>query len=95
MADTFYDNLLQVLKDREEWDKDYEVKLEMDIKGILFEPDYEIEDKHSYEVIKNVLNGLNKDDQLDKIFVNLHRVDTVKGYLDDGINIINNFICYC
>ncbi|MBR3917722.1 MAG: hypothetical protein IKJ59_03180 [Clostridia bacterium] len=91
-SNELYDTLLNVLKSRKEWDESYNKKLEIEIKGMVFEPNYKVKDTHAYETIKKLINGMISDNQLESIFVGLKKADVVYDYINNGADIVNNFI---
>lgn len=91
-ANTCYDSLVKILKSKKEWDDSYNKKLELEIKGIVFKPDYKVKDTHAYEVIENLLHGIVDDKKLESIFVGLNKVDTLYEYIGNATDIVDNFV---
>ena len=57
--DSTYDNFMAAIRTSKEWDASLEPKIKIEVKGILTDPNYKIQDKESFEVLKKILKGWN------------------------------------
>lgn len=57
--DKTYDNFMAAIKTSDEWNESLEPKIKIEVKGILTDPNYKIQDKESFDVLKKILKGWN------------------------------------
>ncbi len=60
--DDTYDNFMKAIRTSNEWNESLAPKIEIEVKGILTDPNYRIQDKESFDVLKKILKGWSSDE---------------------------------
>ncbi|MGN0177919.1 MAG: InlB B-repeat-containing protein [Monoglobaceae bacterium] len=60
--DETYDTFMKAIKTSNEWNESLEPKMKIEVKGILTDPNYKIQDKECFDTLKRILKGWNSDE---------------------------------